>query len=632
MTLENVACAYSTGESRVETGKLVVIPPEDTTRDRLNPRANAYGLGYSFVLALVSSVGVLLVVLAYNDGRAEQETAVLQRWIGLMLVYAPIAFRLISQGASRQERIALVLILTCCFYLVKFLYSPLEFRFTDEFQHWRGVVEILENHRLFMPNHILPVAQLYPGLHTIISAVVTIGNTGIFEAGHLVIWLSRLVLALSLFLFYEQASGSAWVAGIASLLYMTNPHYLFFTAMFSYQTLALSLAAVTLLAVSRLAAFQGWGRWKYVIIAIMGFFALVVTHHLTSYAILSLLLVWSFSSMINRRGTPISSRVIIFTAASLWLIIIWTLASGSTTIDYLKGPISGAVFELIKLVTGETSIGGTFNAPTGPFYEQWIAALSVLCIVGGIIPGVLCMWRRYFRDPLPMGLALVALGYFVSIGVRFTSQGGELTARLWSFVLPVTSFVIAVLFVAITRRYGQRLIKVGLLLVSMVLFAGGIVNGWPPYWDRFPGPYLVGGMERSVDPEGVQTANWVLKNLGPRNRITADFTSYHLLGAYGLQNPEFGLAEVYRAPTMDDYEWGLLLEAFTRYILVDQRFSQSLPISGAYYGPNERGFVYTQPVAQESLAKFDTIESIDRIYDSGDIVIYDAGRVLTGGR
>src|SRR5215469_16704408 len=70
---------------------------------------------------------------------------------------------------------------------------------------------------------------------------------------------------------------------------------------------------------------------------------------------------------------------------------------------------------------------------------------------------------------------------------------------------------------------------------ALVLVLNGLVNGWPPYWERLPGPYQVAGAERSVGPEQVASADWAMAALGPGNRFATDEGDVPVLGGYGDQ-------------------------------------------------------------------------------------------------
>jgi hypothetical protein len=62
------------------------------------------------------------------------------------------------------------------------------------------------------------------------------------------------------------------------------------------------------------------------------------------------------------------------------------------------------------------------------------------------------------------------------------------------------------------------------------------------------------------------------------------------------------------------------------YIWVDQRLSHSLPVSGQYFAVDPGAGKYKHPLSNADLDKFNTQgikPGIDRIYDSGNIVIFE---------
>ncbi len=96
-------------------------------------------------------------------------------------------------------------------------------------------------------------------------------------------------------------------------------------------------------------------------------------------------------------------------------------------------------------------------------------------------------------------------------------------------------------------RWRARIVSAAVLVVVLFIF-DGLVNGWPPYWERLPGPYQVAGYERSVGPEEIARAQWTLAVLGPGNRFAIDFGSSPVLGSYGYQSPVHNVAYLYTSP------------------------------------------------------------------------------------
>ena len=66
-----------------------------------------------------------------------------------------------------------------------------------------------------------------------------------------------------------------------------------------------------------------------------------------------------------------------------------------------------------------------------------------------------------------------------------------------------------------------------------------------------------------------------------------------------------------------------------RYLLVDRRLSAARPLVGVYF---EDGEPDTQPpgapVPAGWLDKFDAVAGASRVYDNGDVRIYDLGALL----
>jgi hypothetical protein len=160
-------------------------------------------------------------------------------------------------------------------------------------------------------------------------------------------------------------------------------------------------------------------------------------------------------------------------------------------------------------------------------------------------------------------------------------------------------------------------------MAALVLVLNGLVNGWPPYWERLPGPYQVAGAERSVGPEQVASAEWVLAALGPGNRFATDEGDLPVLGSYGDQNPVGDDGFLYASPTFTSAAAQQVQAQSIEYVLVDRRLSQLLPASGQYFPVDPDAGKYTRPLPLADLTKFNYVPGVARIYDSGNIVIYD---------
>lgn len=599
-------------------------------------------LGWLQALSLVIALGLLLIALADTAARGSAWWAYPLFWIGLLTMFTPVAARLSSSTPRRRERIALVVMLGLGLYIVKVLQSPNEFALMDESAHWRTIADIVRSDHLFRPNPLLPVSAVYPGLESVTSAVFSLSGLSLFGAAKVIAGAARLLMAPALFLLYEKASGSARIAGIATLLYMSNPGFLLFDSQFAYESLALSLAVVVLLAIARRTDAPAGGRLGWTLAALLVLAAVVFTHHLTSYALAAFLVLWASVAIVQRNRArqpglgPGGPALLVVVAALSWLVY-----AASLTIGYLSPQLQGATLEVLRLIQGDEAsreLFRSYNGQVAPIWERIVGFASVALLLTGLPFGVLQLWRRHRTSSLALALTAAALVYPASLAARLTSHGAEVSNRSSEFVFLALALVVAVGVVelGLSRQRDWNRRHLALVACVATVFAGGVIVG-SPTWSRLPGPYLPAADTRSIDPQGIQAANWTMQCLGPGNRIISDRTNDTLMGTYGDQRPvtAYGDREaaytVFFAASVGPAERAALQHGRIRYIVVDLRLSTGLPLVGVYYevgepGANQR----TVPLDPALLKKFDDVPDLNRLFDSGDIVIYDA-RPLVGG-
>ena len=140
---------------------------------------------------------------------------------------------------------------------------------------------------------------------------------------------------------------------------------------------------------------------------------------------------------------------------------------------------------------------------------------------------------------------------------------------------------------------------------------------------------------RSLEPEGIQAALWARSYLEPNSRIGADRINRLLMGTYGEHRvvtsiaDRIDLSSVFLSSRLGPDELSLLRQSQTDYLVVDLRLARSLPLLGFYYEQGETGaFQRTTPVDVKSLTKFSTMPRVNKVFDGGNIVIYDVGGLL----
>jgi hypothetical protein len=591
----------------------------------VGPDTAPVDLGWVPFLAVASAVGLLLVVAADATSRSMVSSSQTVFWIGLIAIYAPIVLRLLSSDARRNERIALVLLLGLSLYLVKVVHDPFGFTFSDELAHVPNVNAILTTHKLFHSNSILSVTPYYPGLETITSALASMTGLSAFGAGVIVIGVARVIMVLALFLLFERISGSARLASIGVAIYAANANFVFFSAQFSYESLALPLLVVTLMAVAEWRRGTSRVSWMTTIALLTS--TIVVTHHISSYALTVFLLALCFAYDFRRnRGShaPWGFALLALAMTSLWLILV-----ASETVGYLSPVLTRAFSSTLHTVSGEAAPRHLFaSAATGQqpsAIERGVGIGSVLLMAAGFPFGLLRVWRQYRHDPFAVLFAAAAAGVFATFVLRFAPLAWESANRASEFLFLGLGFVLAL--VGLERWSPSALPRLGTALAVAgltIVFLGGVISGWTPSV-RLSQPYRVEASSRVIDSEGRALAAWTNAHLGPRARFAASDADARLLASYGGEFAVAGhspdVVDVLQTAALPSWELSLLSVNRLPYVVIDRRLRSFDNASGYFFGfrPGAgRPDVLLDPSA---VAKFDRIHA-DRIFDSGNIVVF----------
>jgi hypothetical protein len=591
------------------------------------------------LVALLAATGVLAAAAAYTAGRLGHTgaySADRTYWLAQLLIVTPVAARLLGRRAlGASETATLVVVLTVAEFLVKVCYSPAAFTYADELMHWRTATDVMQTGTLFTANNLLPISPYFPGLEELTTALASITGLSVFTSGLIVSGVAHLLFVCLLFVLFQHVSGSHRIAGVAVLLYASESLFQSFDAMFVYQTLALPFFALTLLATYRATAPQEPGRRVgWFTIAALAALATVATQHVTSYMLVATLEIVTLGALLTRsRRLAASASVLALLSAAAFAA--WIVFVAPATIAYLR-PVMTAALQGFRVLLAGGHLGAPV-APTanGPLENQALSAAAVVGMSVLVPIGWLQVRHRFRHQPWVVALAIGAMSWYVIVAVRlFVADGSELAGRASTFVLVPVGFVAALALIRLTdnglrwpivRADPRRapVLIAAAVTAALVLVLNGLVNGWPPYWERLPGPDQVAGAERSVGPEQVASANWALAALGPGNRFATDEGDLPVLGSYGDQAVVGDDGDLYTSPGPTLAAADLVQAQSIGYVLVDRRLSTSLPASGQYFPVDPNAGKYTRPLPLADLTKFDRVPGIARIYDAGNIVVYD---------
>ncbi len=597
------------------------------------------------VLAGVSAcVGVLSVSGADIRSRAGTSGSYGLFWLGLALIFVPAAWQLCRRNTPRNERIVLAVVVGVALYLVKCLYSPTAFVFHDEFAHLRTVIDLRNTGQLFGFNPEIRVAADYPGLALVTLSLAKVSGLSLVTSGMVIIGAGRLLLMLALFLLLERLTGSARAAGIGCLIYAGNANFLYWSAQFAYESLALPLA----FAVAYLVLRRSDGTKRELIPVLLVAAMVVITHHLTAYALFGLLAAWSVVALIRRRHgrpddyVPLVPALLVGVGAGLWLGLV-----APRTLGYLLPVIGKAVTQGVDLLVHGQASRVLFATPHGPVQPEWelaVALASVLLILVFLPLGLMPRGRRQ-AHPLRV-LAWTSVLYVLMLPLRFTAAGQEAANRSGEFFFVGIGIVFATLFIgkstavahARTRGFMQlsqtwhRARGVQTLtafVVCMVMFAGGVAVSWN-FGARLPPRQRVTSVPLITTADDTVAARWFLREYGPNQRIATDITTGFAFATAGDQNILSGASDgahvwrIFFPSTMTPSVYGELAGSKVQFIVVQKQLTEGFPPSSVVpiFDAGEPAVDDSRPLPVASQQKFVTAAGVSMVYQSRTIIIY----------
>lgn len=585
--------------------------------------------GYLAPIALAAGAGLLVCSFANTLARSGGYPSLLY-WAGILVIALPIFWRLTSRDASTRERLLLACLLGLSLYAVKVVRDAPLFTFSDELVHAFNADQIASHHHLFRFNPILPVTPSYPGLEGATSALMTLTGLSSYWAGVVVVGAARLSLTIGLFLLYRRISDSARTAGLAVAIYAGNFNFLYWGAQFSYESLALPLFVVVLMAVAeRDASPREWAR-DWAVPILLGIAAIVVTHHLTSYAVAVFLAVLAVIYWAQRRDWrwPNPWRYAILAAV---LALGWLLLVANSTFGYL-GPVIGSAFEAIfHTASGEAPPRGLFQGkgssiPATPIPARAVALLAVALLAVAVLFGLRRFWQRYRREPYALIFAAASLGFFATLVLRLAPAAWETGNRLSEYLFVGLAFIAALSGLQNWQPakwpWAGRAVLTGALGIVLV---GGAIAGWP--WDlQLASPIRVGADGRTISSAPLALGEWAARNTPQGSRFAASTADARMLMvpgervAFAGKTPD--IQDMLEETSLSDWELPLLREEGIRYVVTDRREISS---------DATRGYAFTMRGSKPELfprstvTKFAQLPGAKRIYSSGDISVYELG-------
>lgn len=576
---------------------------------------------------LVAATSVLLVAIAYVRAREQLGVATPLFWIGQILLFGFTAFRVLSPSTPTRDREFLVILYAGAQSVIRWAYSPHMFTFTDELQHYRSLVNVLTTNQLFQSNYSLPISPRYPGMENVTAELTQVSAAGPFVSGVVIAGVSHILLAGSILLFLREVTRSSRIACIGVLLYLLNPHAQYFDTSFHYETVALPFVVLTLFFAVRFAARQD-SRFESFAGVLVSAAIVVMTHHVSAFAVLGLLAAISLAVSAFRGTRHLALPIVLCTAAVALIVAAWIYFVAPVTIDYLGSPGAQVLEGLARIgqVDGKVDLPG----PPTPIFDRIFGPAGVLLT---LILLVFAVRFAHRRPPLQRRVIWLAFwSYCLVIAIRLVvSNGAELSARMLTFTALFTAMATATVLGQLSspttgghhrppRSHPRLLLATAL---TVMLFLGSIPTNLPEWWQRLPGQFLVGGFASGIDSVGISRAEWAATYLTPGSRYFGDVTSLTLLSTLAQLDPIRDPDSLYYTDRLTRENYEHINAQSATYLDVDLRMAQQVPMTGKYFADDIHEGTDREPMDIAGLAKFDNVPGVSRIYDSGFGRFYD---------
>jgi hypothetical protein len=616
--------------------------------EKVRPKPSSRALGRLPEIVFGMACGSMIIAISFARARSGAAEASHLYWVGQAIVYlVPGGFLLFRKSVMKVEAIGVAFLAPITSYLTLLYYSPTRFRFLDEFGHVQTAQTILATHHLFHANTAILPSPQYPGLEIVTTAIVAISHLSITAAGMIVAGSAHVLAGVCLYFLVFELTAKYRVSALAALIYATGPHYQFFDSYFLYETIAIPFLLLTILAVVKMLKSEGraantWGAVAFACGAVTA-----VCHHVTSYMLLLILFAFCVAQpFVSKSARSWRLPVVLIGIAAV--VAVWDLKVATTTVAYFT-PVVHALFSSI---TGSKSVVkghslGAFVIKRGASGSAPIADLALEYVDIGLLMiltpiGVRVIWKNKIgKFTAALGLAIASLSIFIVVVARVVVSNSTLATRSLSFVMIPASFACALAVENlrwgtltqgrhIFTRLWTRLWKVWSAPfwtgVVALLALGGIAGGYPNFYARLPGPFLVSGWERGVDEHNLDLTAWMATRLTPDNGVASDFFTSQMISALGDQRGKRNIADLFLSSKYTSADRTIVKIHRVVFVVVDTRISQQLPAAGFYFSDDPGNGLYSSPIPKADLTKFESIPGVSRVFSDGTILIYD----LTG--
>ena len=606
-------------------------------------------------------VGAVLLLFSFNHAAGLAAPDQLQFalfWAGFLIGMLPLialACTTHADGATRTWALAGIGL----FGMVPRLLQPGPAG-PDEFAHLRQAVEAFFAGDVGHVSYLLPITREFPGLHQAAGAFARLTGMPLWPAGLAVIVLAHVLSVLAIYQLVRMVGAPARGAAVGAVIYTLSPSWLYFNAVFSYESIALPLFVWCLAAT--VAAGRGSQKLNLRAIAMAVFcvVALPVIHHLTTILLCLTLLLLIVARVVPFVGqTAVGGRganrerfwPLIFIGFSLLVSIgFWWSGLLGRIVGYLGPEFVRGFEQLDKILDGKNQSSGgprsLFEGAANPPYEIVSGYLFPFVLLGLFSWSVVVLWRNRRRiGSMPWAFALMGAMFFASLPLLLTAGGSEGAHRSWGYsfigiavvcglawsLAPPdrTGDTVGTRWHSVRQFFGRPGVAVAAVGIVFTVLALGSAAVGIKVSHRFPGAALVGDDARSVSRESGEVADWLAAHAPVDTRVMTDrFSSLQIgsLGRMATLHPSttFPIWDMYMsAEPVRPEVLKNILDAKIKYFVVDSRMATTRPLIGHWFTRDEPGAGGKDVFPQAAIERFNCLPWLHAVYAAGPLTVYE---------
>ena len=582
------------------------------------------------LLAAATAVGIWAIAQAMDVARPHLQpsgSAYAFFWFGFAVVFGAAAFVVTRRdevlGAPALTRLAALACLGIFGAFPRIFRGPNPLFFNDEFaQYWQSQQFLATGHIPGFNPLGVPLLPYFPGLQYATALVHGIVPFSLSVTGLVVVLLAH---GLGLFGVYALARGlglRSRGAALAAIAYALNPSWLYFDAMYSYESLAVPLAIWALAAVTFAVRERTRAGWKIAAVVLIP--ATIITHHATGMVLVLTLLAAAVVALFRHRRTeaPEDERTTLLLVlagyAAVFLLVWWGVQAHSFIHSYYARYFSA------KLHSGTRGIAQNSILPLYEKAALWLQPFAVLAVAAWTWLRLRGTWRA--AASLQWAMVALASVFFLSLPLILTG-GQEIAHRSWATAwLGLSVLVAAATEVSVhsSNKEAKRNVAAGALLA--VIIAVGCVAASPmfPYL-QFPGQPVAGLSGRVDAPSANRLAAYFRQH--PTGGFFADLYVNGWIADQGNETrlvsqmtPATATWLVLGSNPVSLRQVGVWERVGLRYVVVDDRIGVDAPYRGDWYQENEPATALgTQPWGMRALvcAPWSTA-----VYRTGHYTVY----------